>query len=319
MVRIISLLSVLLFFAVTPCWSQLYVKNERQLTFGKGEDQAPAWSPDGKHIAFHSLKDARNYDIWLVAPEGGEPRRVTTTKADEGHPAWSPDGKRIAFVRYRDSLLYSKKSVISLSNDIFVTDRDGKNEIRLTDDGTSKQHLVFTPDGKSIVYSEARGSGPTFETDVWVLDIATKAKKKLIDGYKERTAIAGAFIVNGLSVSKDGKNLVFDAVFERPGWLARGIFMMDMKTKKIKSIVDDMKRAWYPDIQPNGGWVVFHAGKKGADGLFVVHSDGTGKASLIRSGKSDRHASWSPDGKSITYVKGSGDYVHIWVLELEDK
>src|SRR6516164_4751287 len=66
-----------------------------QVTQG-GRDNSPAWSPDGKALAFLSARDG-NSQVYLLALEGGEAKRLTqlATGADLFH--WSPDGKSIAF------------------------------------------------------------------------------------------------------------------------------------------------------------------------------------------------------------------------------
>lgn len=66
-----------------------------QVTQG-GRDNSPAWSPDGKTLAFLSARDG-NSQVYLLSLEGGEARKLTqlSTGADLFH--WSPDGKTIAF------------------------------------------------------------------------------------------------------------------------------------------------------------------------------------------------------------------------------
>lgn len=89
--------------------SHLYVfevekKTSVQITSGPYDDEQPAWSPDGKTIAFVSNRTAepdtnRDSNIYLIAPVAGEtPRAITTNPSEDEHPTWAPDGKSIVYV-----------------------------------------------------------------------------------------------------------------------------------------------------------------------------------------------------------------------------
>ena len=81
-------------------------KKAEPLTTGTFDEASPAWSPDGKQIAFiqrHGEGDVDkmpNRDVFVIdARTGAQQRRLTTTTAEEnGRPAWSPDGKSIAYL-----------------------------------------------------------------------------------------------------------------------------------------------------------------------------------------------------------------------------
>jgi hypothetical protein len=87
------------------------------------------WSPDGEWIAFAGEREGatRNRyqvgtDIWIVRPDGTQPRRVTDTPADiESNPAWSPDGRLIAYNHFE------------LTPGIWVIGSDGHGRRQLTD------------------------------------------------------------------------------------------------------------------------------------------------------------------------------------------
>ncbi len=64
-------------------------------------DSAPAWSPDGTKIAFHSNRSG-DFDIWVVDATGGDPTPLTTDARSDGFPIWNSDGTRIAFTRSRE-------------------------------------------------------------------------------------------------------------------------------------------------------------------------------------------------------------------------
>jgi TolB protein len=81
---------------------QLWVASLRegkpqQLSVGSVGETRPAWSPDGKRIAFSSARRG-GADIWLVNPDGQELVRLTEAPAAETSPAWSPDGREIVYV-----------------------------------------------------------------------------------------------------------------------------------------------------------------------------------------------------------------------------
>ena len=98
-------------------------KNMTQVTSGDFDDEEPAWSPDGKWVAFSSKRTLpdpdRNYDrnIFVVASnntnKGEHPTQVTTNPGLDAQPAWSPDGKWITYVTQLDPKLldYSTKHV----------------------------------------------------------------------------------------------------------------------------------------------------------------------------------------------------------------
>ena len=85
--------------AATEVRVQLYVMNangsgQRWLTLSAAGP--PAWSPDGRKIAFVSDRDG-NGEIYVMNADGSAQRKLTRNAAPDGGPAWSPDGRRIAF------------------------------------------------------------------------------------------------------------------------------------------------------------------------------------------------------------------------------
>ena len=58
----------------------------------------PAWSPDGRKIAFVSRRDG-NREVYVMNADGSGQRNLTRNAAFDNNPAWSPDGQKIAFVR----------------------------------------------------------------------------------------------------------------------------------------------------------------------------------------------------------------------------
>jgi Tol biopolymer transport system component len=80
----------------------------------------PAWSPDGRFVAYSSDR-AGSMDLYVRDMGTGSTRRLTSTPGAEAAASWSPDGARIAFVSRRDG-----------NFEVYAMDADGINQVRLT-------------------------------------------------------------------------------------------------------------------------------------------------------------------------------------------
>lgn len=69
------------------------------LSGNAGLETDPAFSPDGKQVAYSWDGNRRNFDIYVKPIDGGSPHRLTDNASHNIDPAWSRDGKRIAFLR----------------------------------------------------------------------------------------------------------------------------------------------------------------------------------------------------------------------------
>jgi len=80
----------------------------------------PAWSPDGKRIAYTALRD-EDFEVYSVGVSGEGHQRLTDRPGPDTSPSWSPDGSRIAFISDRDG-----------PRDLYVMAADGSRVGRLT-------------------------------------------------------------------------------------------------------------------------------------------------------------------------------------------
>src|SRR5439155_16939492 len=107
-------------------------------------DSAPAWSPDGKTIAFTSERSGRP-EIFVMSPDGGGQRTLTEGRPVIGCAHWSPDGRRIAFIGGTNH-----KPAIDVVN------ADGSGVRTLLEDTTYIGGLSWSPDGRKLVFASGR-------------------------------------------------------------------------------------------------------------------------------------------------------------------
>ncbi len=128
------------------------------LTSGKHDDVLPAWSPDGKEIAFVSKRGddpdrSENWDIYAIAAQpGGKERQLTTAPEPDADPnwqsapAWSPDGKSVAYIHGADpkKIAYGVHSLAVVSA--------GGGEPRYVSAGLDRNVVQpwWSADGKSV-------------------------------------------------------------------------------------------------------------------------------------------------------------------------
>ena len=179
----------------------------------------PAWSPDGKLIAFGSAGD-----VWTIRDNGTRLRRVTREGGES--PAWSPDGKRIAFMSARTTGQY----------DVYVMAADGSEIQRLTSSPEEDGYPDWSPDGKTIAFST--GPPDMLKWSIWLMNADGSNKRVLV-------SFADAKSAGFPNWSPDGRRIIFSAYDQK---LAGGIYVVDAdgsNVTKTKIAKGDMP-VWQP-------------------------------------------------------------------------
>jgi Tol biopolymer transport system component len=123
--------------------------NAQKLTDDDIQNGSPAWSPDGKKIAYATVNPFGRNDILVMDADGGNKTNITNNGSSSGAPSWSPDGKKIAFASVRDA---SPSSAFN----IYAINPDGTGLVRLTHLPGDNSIPVWSPDGTKIAFLSNR-------------------------------------------------------------------------------------------------------------------------------------------------------------------
>lgn len=183
--------------------------NIRRLTDAPGYDAEGSYSPDGKLIAFCSMRHAFPLeqlspedrkrmqtdpayfgDIYLMNADGSNVRRLTSTPGYDGGPFFSPDGQRIIWRRFTEK---------GDTADVHTMKLDGTDVRRLTDFGAMSWAPYFHPSGEYVIYTANKLGFANFE--LFLVDAL---------GTKEPVRVTYTDGFDGLPVfSPDGKKLAW--------------------------------------------------------------------------------------------------------------
>ncbi len=141
----------------------------RRLTNSWGDDSHPHWSADGKRIFFNSPRATPDrkaewsrqwIDIYSMAVDGSDVRRITDCKAVCTYPVPSPDGLSVAHRRVTATAAVNwDQSPAARNSEVFVTRIDDGSSRNLSNSPAFDGWPMWAPDGLSIVFASNRGGG----------------------------------------------------------------------------------------------------------------------------------------------------------------
>lgn len=215
-----------------------------------------------------------------------------------GNPDWSPDFSRIVYDAYLD---YQTDTA-----GIWVMNRDGSGQTRLTRHSGKDEAPSWSPDGSRIAFHR-RSPGET-TTDIWVMNSNGTNQINLTSSLP--------VIESDPDWSSDGTRICFSA---RPDstYSRDDLWVMNSDGSSQTNLTNssgnwDGLASWSPDGQK----IAYGSSRQNDYQIVIMNADGSG-AVVLTSGTADNHApAWSPDGTMIVYCSGS-PYYDIYLMHAD--
>lgn len=257
-------------------------------TLGGGlayQQGAPAWSPDGKTIAFPTLSSEGGQAYMKVVGVGVADRAVTMLTPQRWRfikdVAWLPYGGGLV-INARD-----EASAPQIALQIWRVSYPGGEARRITNDLNNYMRLSASADGRTLMALEMNWTYSLWITPVENPSAAAQVTRGTIDrrdGYL------------GLSMAPNGR-LVYVPDFNGK----RDLWSINTDGTGRTQITDGPHKDIYPTVTSDGRYIVFESTREGAHNIWRVDADGRNPTRLTR-GPYDAEAVCSPDGKWVVYV-----------------
>ncbi|MBM3297087.1 MAG: Tol-Pal system beta propeller repeat protein TolB [Candidatus Aminicenantes bacterium] len=236
--------------------------NQTRLTFNAVRDYMPAWSADGRKIAYTSYKKD-SAGLYILDLDQGKYAAVSTRGVNFS-PAFSPDGRKLAFCSTMDG-----------NSEIYVADADGRNIKRLTFSAGIDTAPAWSPTSREIAFTSDRGGTP----QIYIMDA---------EGTNVRRVSFGGNYFDAPAWSPTGDRIVcvarVDNVFD--------LYVLNLRTRQFTKLTESNARNESPSWSPDGRHIVFASNLRGGSQIFSIDYDGTNLRALTSRG-ANKLPDWS--------------------------
>jgi len=230
---------------------------------------SPAWSPNGKELAYVSFERQKAV-VFVHTVATGERRAIADFRGSNSAPAWAPDGERLAVTLSRDG-----------GSQLFSIGRNGGDPRRLATSPAIDTEAEYSADGRFIYFTSDRGGSPQ------IYRMAPGG------GGAERVTFSGAYNISP-TVSPDGRTLAY---VTRAGNAFR-LVVLDLATPGAQPLpITDTSDDEHPSFAPNGRLLIYATRAGGRSVLMTTTLDGKIKARLPSQTADLREPVWGPYGR----------------------
>ncbi len=266
-------------------------------------DVLPAFSPDGRSVAFNRTILGRGPFVYVVPAAGGEPRELVATSFPRGRVAWSPHGEEIIFTAVppaREGGPTRPSSAGGTGASLWRVPLDG-GQARSLGASVGAVDVAVSGDGNRLVYSQE-----TTDWDVWRLDL----RRRTATGEAQTRFIASTRIDANPQFSPDGERVAFAST--RSGhpeiWVVDGQGGHPLRLTSLGGY------AGAPRWSPDGKTIAFDFAAEGENNvdIYTISLSGGPPRRVTTSPSIDATPSWSRDGHWIYFGSLRDGQRQVW-------
>jgi TolB protein len=243
--------------------------NPRRVTVNRSINILPAWTPDGRSIAYVSYRQG-SPDVFLASIYEGKSANLTNGRGAQAFaPAFSPDGKRIAYASNRSGNM-----------EIWVANADGSGARKITSSAGKDTAPAWSPTGQEIAFTSDRGGTP----QIYVMDSEGLNVRRL-------TTVGNYNDAPTWNPSKQYSEIAYTARLEGGGF---DIAVVDLATRQVRQVTQGRGSCEYPTWAPNGRHLAFSCNRGGKWQLTISDRQGATVQPLATGPGNNVYPDWSP-------------------------
>jgi TolB protein len=244
--------------------------NPRRVTVNGSLNILPAWTPDGRSLAYVSYRQGAPMIFVASIYEGKSTPNLTGEKGGQAFaPSWSPDGKKIAF-----------SSTRSGNSEIWVANADGTGARNLTQNAAADTAPCWSPTGQQIAFTSNRTGAP----QIFVMDAESGlnvTRLTTVGNYNDAPA---------WNPSKEFAEVAYTSRLENNFEVA----ILDLASRQVRQITEGRGSCEYPAWAPNGRHLAFSCSRGGVWQVTVSDREGRSVQTLAAGPGNNVYPDWGP-------------------------